>query len=102
MIIRHSVRTISVLLLTLMLPVGQAVAKARAAGALKGSCPAGYQVKAGLNVDFPSDGKMRAFVVVPPAKLSKAVPKGTRAADFHLTPPPEGYSCKIGPYTDHY
>ena len=41
---------------------------------LKGECPAGYQVKPGLNVDFPSDGKKRAFVVVPPPDLSKPVP----------------------------
>jgi poly(3-hydroxybutyrate) depolymerase len=45
-----------------------------AAAALSGSCPAGYQVKAGLNLDFPSDGKMRAFVVAPPADVSKPVP----------------------------
>lgn len=35
--------------------------------ALKGECPAGYQVKEGLNTDFPHEGMMRAFVVVPPA-----------------------------------
>ena len=29
-------------------------------------CPDGYDVKAGLNTDFPSDGKRRAFIVVPP------------------------------------
>ena len=29
-------------------------------------------------------------------------PKGSRAADFRLTAPPEGYSCKLGPFTDHY
>ncbi|MBU6319954.1 MAG: hypothetical protein KGS00_09890 [Alphaproteobacteria bacterium] len=29
-------------------------------------------------------------------------PKGSDPKDFVLTPPPEGYSCKIGPYTDHY
>ncbi len=29
-------------------------------------------------------------------------PKGTPASKFHLTPPPEGYACKVGPYTDHY
>jgi hypothetical protein len=43
-------------------------------GALRGECPDGYKVKPGLNVDFPSDGKMRAFVVVPPSDLSKPVP----------------------------
>ncbi len=29
-------------------------------------------------------------------------PKGSDTHDFHLTPPPEGYSCQLGPYTDHY
>ena len=43
-------------------------------GALHGECPDGYQVKPGLNTDFPSDGKMRAFIVAPPAESAKAVP----------------------------
>ena len=29
-------------------------------------------------------------------------PKGTPPSHFHLTTPPDGYSCKLGPYTDHY
>jgi poly(3-hydroxybutyrate) depolymerase len=29
-------------------------------------------------------------------------PKGAAKASFKLTTPPEGYSCKLGPYTDHY
>ncbi len=29
-------------------------------------------------------------------------PKGSRVADFHLTAPPEGYSCERGRFTDHY
>lgn len=29
-------------------------------------------------------------------------PKGARVKDFRLTPPPEGYQCRIGRYTDHY
>jgi poly(3-hydroxybutyrate) depolymerase len=29
-------------------------------------------------------------------------PKGSRVSKFHLTQPPQGYSCKLGPYTDHY
>jgi hypothetical protein len=184
--------------------------------ALRGECPDGYKVKPGLNVDFPSDGKMRAFVLVPPSDFSKPVPvwvpltgtvestnanlnvarsganalmadkgfmvigavrqcadqdpdrsgevcngpgiegwnwrpwtegraaaaegdkwkndegpdssshghmwpqintqefnhwalttmashpKGTPASDFHLSRPPEGYSCRVGPFTDHY
>jgi poly(3-hydroxybutyrate) depolymerase len=44
------------------------------AGALPGDCPGGYQVKAGLNSNFPIDGKMRAFIVSPPAELGKPVP----------------------------
>ena len=27
--------------------------------------------------------------------------KGSSVAAFKLTPPPEGYSCKLGPFTDH-
>ena len=29
-------------------------------------------------------------------------PKGSSPASFKMTPPPEGYSCKLGPFTDHY
>ena len=29
-------------------------------------------------------------------------PKGSKPSAFRLTPPPEGYSCKLGPFTDHY
>jgi len=29
-------------------------------------------------------------------------PKGSRPSRLHLKPPPEGYSCKLGPFTDHY
>jgi poly(3-hydroxybutyrate) depolymerase len=36
------------------------------AGALQGSCPAGFAVQAGWNDDFPSDGKSRTFHVLPP------------------------------------
>ena len=35
------------------------------AAALKGECPDGYQVKAGLNTDFPHKGEKRAFIVYP-------------------------------------
>jgi len=45
-----------------------------AVGATKYECPEGYQVKAGLNTDFPHKGEMRAFVVVPPTDTSKAAP----------------------------
>ena len=29
-------------------------------------------------------------------------PKGSDPKAFRLTPPPEGYACKLGPFTDHY
>jgi poly(3-hydroxybutyrate) depolymerase len=29
-------------------------------------------------------------------------PKGSDPKAFRLTPPPEGYSCRLGPFTDHY
>ena len=29
-------------------------------------------------------------------------PKGSSVASFRLTPPPEGYSCHLGRFTDHY
>jgi poly(3-hydroxybutyrate) depolymerase len=29
-------------------------------------------------------------------------PKGSNPKAFKLTAPPEGYSCKLGPFTDHY
>jgi len=72
MILRQRVRTFSMFAAVVMaLP---SMARTSASNALTGTCPAGYQVKAGLNVDFPSDGKMRAFVVTPPSDLSTPVP----------------------------
>ncbi|MCB1693704.1 MAG: prolyl oligopeptidase family serine peptidase [Pseudomonadales bacterium] len=38
------------------------------------SCPEGYEVKAGLNRDFPIDGMKRAFIVVPPTRQSGPAP----------------------------
>jgi hypothetical protein len=35
-------------------------------------------------------------------KTMASHPKGSDARSFKLTPPPEGYSCKLGPYTDLY
>lgn len=37
-------------------------------------CPDGFEVKEGLNTNFPSDGIMRAFVVVPPKNAAGAAP----------------------------
>ena len=47
---------------------------AAGSAATKYACPDGYQVKDGLNVDFPHKGERRAFVVVPPKDLSKPLP----------------------------
>ena len=49
-------------------------APAATQAAVKYECPDGYQVKDGLNVDFPHKGEKRAFVVVPPNDLSRAAP----------------------------
>ena len=38
------------------------------------TCPEGYQVHAGLNTDFPSDGAKRAFIVVPPQHAEGPAP----------------------------
>jgi len=71
--IGHGVLTILFSLLALaVLPTPAAAA--RPAAQLRGQCPGGYRVKAGLNIDFPSDREMRAFVVVPPAKARGPAP----------------------------
>ena len=61
-------------LLVGLLAAAPVAASARQEAVLQGACPDGYQVKPGLNVDFPSDGKMRAFFVIPPADVSKPLP----------------------------
>lgn len=38
------------------------------------SCPDGFEVKAGLNTNFPHEGMMRAFVVVPPKGATGPAP----------------------------
>ena len=38
------------------------------------SCPDGFEVKEGLNTNFPSDGMMRAFVVVPAKGITGPAP----------------------------
>jgi hypothetical protein len=35
-------------------------------------------------------------------KTMSSHPKGSSAKDFALTPPPLGYQCRIGRFTDHY
>jgi len=49
-------------------------AAAQSPNALRGHCPSGYHVKPRLNLDFPSEGQMRAFVVAPPAEFSRPAP----------------------------
>ena len=58
-------------LATALLAAGVSLGHAAAATAgtapdIKFGCPSGYEVKEGLNVDFPHDGERRAFVVTPP------------------------------------
>lgn len=47
---------------------------AEARYAVAPDCPDGYVVKAGLNTGFPHKGLQRAFVVHPPADLSRPAP----------------------------
>lgn len=71
------------------------------AAAVKYECPEGYEVKAGLNVDFPHKGERRAFVVVPPADLSKPAPvwvplTGTvESTNANLNVPRSGANAKL-------
>ena len=51
-----------------------ALAGAAQAKALKGECPDGYQVHAGLNTDFPAGGQKRAFIVYPAEGVSGPAP----------------------------
>jgi poly(3-hydroxybutyrate) depolymerase len=44
------------------------------AGVLSGACPDGYQVREGLNRDFPHAGMKRAFYVYPPSDNSVPAP----------------------------
>ena len=54
--------------------LGFALAGQSAAATLKGDCPDGYAVKAGLNTDFPHGGSKRAFVVYPPEGVKGPAP----------------------------
>jgi len=49
-----------------------APAAAKVSGEWK--CPENYEPKEGLNIDFPSDGQKRAFVVVPPKQETENAP----------------------------
>jgi poly(3-hydroxybutyrate) depolymerase len=65
------------------------------------TCPDGYEVKAGLNVDFPHKGEKRAFVVIPPAPSSKPLPvwvplTGTvESTNANLQVPRSGANAKL-------
>lgn len=50
------------------------VALASGIASIKWECPANYEVKAGLNKDFPHKGLNRAFVVYPPETVSGPAP----------------------------
>lgn len=67
-------------------------------------CPARFEPKAGLNLDFPADGLKRAFIVVPPAKVADPaagapvwVPlAGTvEATNWNLYVPRSGANAKL-------
>lgn len=47
---------------------------ARATEPVRWECPDGYEVKAGLNTDFPHKGQKRAFVVYPPENADGPAP----------------------------
>lgn len=44
------------------------------AAAFDWGCPDGYEVKEGLNTNFPSDGMQRAFIVIPPKNVEGPAP----------------------------
>ena len=69
-------RTCAPVLLALAVLFANSTASAVAgkARALAGECPDHYRVKPGLNVDFPSDGIKRAFIVIPPADFGEPSP----------------------------
>lgn len=64
-------------------------------------CPPGFEVKAGLNTGFMSDGKARAFIVVPPKNATNATPAwvpmvGTvEASNWNLYVPRSGNNAKL-------
>ena len=64
-------------------------------------CPEGYQVKAGLNVDFPHKGERRAFVVIPPKDTTRPLPvwvplTGTvESTNANLQVPRSGANAKL-------
>jgi poly(3-hydroxybutyrate) depolymerase len=57
-------------------PVAETNASAAASSVepVKWECPAGYEVKEGLNTDFPHQGMKRAFVVYPPQSATGPAP----------------------------
>jgi poly(3-hydroxybutyrate) depolymerase len=51
-----------------------AASAAEATNEVRWECPDGYEVKAGLNTDFPHKGQKRAFVVYPPENAEGPAP----------------------------
>ena len=64
-------------------------------------CPPGFDLKEGLNTNFPSDGRQRAFIVVPPKNPRGAAPAwvpmvGTvEASNWNLYVPRSGNNAKL-------
>lgn len=69
--------------------------------ALKGECPAGFQIKEGLNTGFTHEGMQRAFVVYPPVGGSGPAPvwvplTGTiESTNQNLTRPQSGNNSEL-------
>jgi len=83
------------------LAAGAALLATPVAAATRYECPDGYQVKEGLNVDFPHKGEKRAFVVVPPKDLKRPAPvwvplTGTvESTNANLNVPRSGANAKL-------
>ncbi len=77
------------------------IASSTAVARARGDCPEGFVPRAGLNKNFLSDGKNRAFIVVPPTKPQRTAPVwvpmvGTvEAANWNLYAPRSGNNAKL-------
>ena len=76
-------------------------AAAATAAAPEWKCPDGFAPREGLNLDFPADGRKRAFIVIPPAKSDAPLPvwvplTGTvEATAWNLYVPRSGSNAKL-------
>ena len=81
--------------------LGLLLAPASTLAATRYECPDGYQVKEGLNVDFPHKGEKRAFAVVPPLGVKGSAPvwvplTGTvESTNANLNVPRSGANAKL-------